>query len=61
MNMKVNYFNKNIVENHDHLMYLNNSMAECYDFCLSVAVTLENIADQAWYYDQKRAHICYDV
>lgn len=59
--MTVNYFNKNIVNNHDHLMYLNNSMAECYDFCLSVAVTLENIADQAWYYDQKKAHICYDV
>jgi len=36
-------------------------MAECYDFCLSVAEQFDNIADQAWWYDQKQGHICYDV
>ena len=57
----MNYFNTNIVNNHDRLMYLNNSMAECYDFCLSVAEQFDNVADQAWWADQKKGHICYDV
>jgi len=57
----MNYFNTNIIKNHDDHLYLNNSMAECYDFCLSVAEQFDNIADQAWWYDQKQGHICYDV
>jgi hypothetical protein len=59
--MSVNYFNTDIVRNHDQLMYLNNSMAECYDFCLGVAECVNNVVDQAWWYEQKKAHICYDV
>jgi hypothetical protein len=59
--MSVNYFNTDIVRNHDQLMYLNNSMAECYDFCLGVAECFDNIVDQTWWYEQKKAHICYDV
>ena len=57
----MNYFNTNIVRNHDDHMYLNNSMAETYDFCLGVATALDNIADQVWFYDQKKAHLCYDI
>ena len=56
-----NYFNQKIVERHDDHIYLNNSMAECYDYCLSVATVLDNVVDQAWYYDQKKSHLCYDV
>ena len=56
-----NYFNQNIIKNHDDHMDLNNSMAECYDYCLSVATVLDNIVDQAWYYEQKKGHLCYDV
>jgi hypothetical protein len=59
--MANNYFNDNIIENHDQLMYQNNSMAEVYDFCLGIATVLENDTDQAWYYEQKKSHICYDV
>jgi hypothetical protein len=57
----MNYFNTKIVERHDDHLYLNNSMAECYDFCLGVATQLDNIADQIWYSEQKKGHICYDV
>lgn len=57
----MNYFNQNIVQNHDDHMYLNNSMAECYDFCLGIATAFKNETDQAWYYDQKKGHLCYDV
>ena len=42
-------------------MYLNNSMAECYDFCVGMAEIFMNDSDIAWYTDQKRGHICYDV
>lgn len=57
----MNYFNTNIVQNHNDHMWLNNGMAECYDFCLSVAEYFKNPADIAWYYEQKKGHICYDV
>lgn len=56
-----NYFNKNIISNHEHLMYLNNSMAECYDFCLRVAEEFNNESDMYWWYEQKKGHLCYDV
>jgi hypothetical protein len=56
-----NYFNTKIVERHADHMWLNNSMAECYDFCLSVAECFDNAADCAWWYDQKKSHLCYDV
>jgi len=56
-----NYFNQNIIQNHDNLMYLNNSMAECYDFCLNVAEQFNNESDMSWWYDQKKGHLCYDV
>lgn len=59
--MSDNYFNTDIVNNHDQLMYLNNSMAECYDFCLGVSEVMESTSDQAWWADQKKGHICYDV
>lgn len=56
-----NYFNTDIVSNHEHLMYLNNSMAECYDFCQNVAEMLGNETDAAWWANMKKGHICYDV
>jgi hypothetical protein len=58
---QMNYFNTKIVERHDDHLYLNNSMAECYDFCLGVATHLDNIVDQVWYTEQKKGHLCYDV
>jgi len=36
-------------------------MAETYDFCIGLAELFMNDSDRAWYTDQKRAHICYDV
>jgi hypothetical protein len=57
----MDYFNTKIVERHDDHLYLNNSMAECYDFCLGIATKLDNIVDQVWYSEQKKGHICYDV
>ena len=57
----MNYFNTQIVARHDDHLYLNNSMAETYDFCIGLAELFMNDSDRAWYTDQKRAHICYDV
>lgn len=57
--MTGNYFNTHIVERHDDHIRLNNWMAEFYDFCSGLKHITE--ADRAWYVDQKRAHICYDV
>lgn len=59
--MSDNYFNTDIVNNHDQLMYLNNSMAECYDFCLQVAEQFDNEADKSWWYSMKKAHLCFDL
>jgi hypothetical protein len=62
--MTDNYFNTDIVRNHDDHLQLNNSMAETYDFCLGQSekyTTLFNDADRAWYADRKRSFICYDV
>ena len=56
-----NYFNTKIIERHHDHLYLNNSMAECYDFCLGIATAFCNEVDQVWYYEQKKSHICYDV
>lgn len=59
--MTENYFNTQIINRHDDHMYLNNSMAECYDFCLGVATALGNVVDQVWWSEQKKSHICYDI
>lgn len=56
-----NYFNTRIIERHDDHLYLNNSMAECYDFCLSVAECFDSEPDKVWWYSMKKAHICYDI
>lgn len=57
----MNYFNTSIVERHEDQIHLNNNMAECYDFCLSIAERLDNKSDVAWWYTQKKGHLCYDV
>jgi hypothetical protein len=62
--MQSNFFNTNIVRNHDINTELNNSMANTYDWCLGMAEKYSVLyadADRAWYADQKRGHICYDV
>ena len=56
-----NYFNTDIIARHNDHMYLNNSMAEVYDFCLSVAECFDSEPDKVWWYEQKKGHICYDV
>jgi hypothetical protein len=57
----MNYFNVDIIERHEDHIYLNNSMAECYDFCLRVAEQFDNEADKSWWYSMKKGHLCYDV
>ena len=57
--MTDNYFNTKIVERHDDHMRLNNWLAEFYDFCSGVSYISE--ADRAWYTEQKRYCLCYDV
>lgn len=59
--MSTNYFNTKIVDRHDDHMWLNNSMAECYDFCLNVATICDNEADAAWWYSMKKGHLCFDL
>lgn len=59
--MTENYFNTKIVERHDEHMWLNNSMAECYDFCLNVATICDNEVDAVWWYSMKKGHLCFDV
>lgn len=56
-----NYFNTQIIERHDDHMWLNNSMAECYDFCLRVAEQFDTESDKVWWYSMKKGHLCYDV
>lgn len=57
--MEFNYFNTRIIERHDEHMRLNNWMAEHFSFCLTLPWSTD--ADNAWNYDMKQAHICYDV
>jgi hypothetical protein len=62
--MKNNFFNTNIVRDHDLITELNNSMANTYDWCLGMAEKYQMLyadADRAWWSEQKRGHICYDV
>lgn len=56
-----NYFNTQIIERHDDHMWLNNSMAECYDFCQNIAEIVGNEIDAKWWYTMKKGHLCYDV
>jgi hypothetical protein len=58
--MTNNFFNQNIVQNHDLIMKLNNEMAEFYNFSLTLTCIMTD-ADVAWYEDQMKAHLCYDV
>jgi hypothetical protein len=56
--------NTDIIRNHAHNMYLNNRWAEDWDYCLGMAeryTDIYNDADRAWYADQKRSFLCYDV
>jgi hypothetical protein len=57
----MDYFNTSIIERHDDHMMLNNSMAECYDFCLSVAECFDEESDKIWWYSLKKGHLCFDV
>ena len=59
--MTDNYFNTDIISRHDDIMYLNNGMVEVYDYCLSVAECFDSESDKIWWYEQKKAHMCYDV
>ena len=56
-----NYFNTDIIERHNDHMYLNNGMAECYDFLIGVAECFDSESDKVWWQQQKKGHICYDV
>lgn len=54
-----NYFNHDIVRNHENIMSLNNSMSEFYNFCLSLSINTET--DNVWYYEHKQFTLCYDL
>jgi hypothetical protein len=56
----VNYFNHNIINNHDHRVQLLNEMAEFANFCLSLTTILSD-SDVVWYEEMKKSNICYDV
>ena len=58
--MTDNYFNSDIVNNHDHRVKLLNEMAEFATFSLSLTSILSP-ADNVWFYEMKRSNICYDV
>lgn len=59
--MTDNYFNTNIIANHDHIMWLNNGMTETYDFCLSIAERFDSESDKIWWQQQKKTCLCYDI
>jgi len=56
-----NYFNTKIIERHEDHMHLNNSMAECYDFCLQIAEQFDSESDKAWWASMKKGHLCFDL
>ena len=56
----MDYFNSNIVNNHEHRIELLNGMAEFATFCLSLSV-LNTDSDNVWYEEMKKSNICYDV
>lgn len=55
-----NYFNTKIIERHEDHLDLNNVMAEFSSFMLSLEGILTE-PDKAWWADQKKSFICYDV
>jgi hypothetical protein len=56
----MNYFNQNIISNHEHRLQLLNEMAEFANFCLSLT-TIMSESDKVWYDEMKKSNICYDV
>ena len=58
--LTLNYFNTNIVHNHEHRLTLLNEMAEFANFCLSLT-TIMSESDKVWYDEMKKSNICYDV
>lgn len=55
----MDYFNTNIIQNHDHRVQLLNEMAEFANFCLSLTI-INSESDKVWYHEMKRSNICYD-
>lgn len=56
----MNYFNQNIVSNHEHRLTLLNEMAEFASFMMSLTCILSE-SDKVWYDEMKKSNICYDV
>lgn len=57
--MTDNYFNTDIINNHDSIMMLNNWMAEHWDFCMTMPWNTDEENDEL--YDLKKSYLCYDV
>ena len=55
----MNYFNTDIIRNHDYIKSLNDSMLDHYNFLLGLDIL--NDADRAWNEEQFAIHLCYDV
>jgi hypothetical protein len=58
--MTDNYFNHNIVNNHDNRIELLNSMAEFATFMMSLTAIVSD-TDMVWYDEMKKSNICYDL
>ena len=56
----MNYFNTNIVRNHEHRLQLLNEMAEFANFMMSMTSIVSD-TDMVWYDEMKKSNICYDV
>lgn len=55
-----NYFNQNIISNHEHRVQLLNEMAEFANFMMSLTCIVSD-TDMVWYDEMKKSNICYDV
>ena len=57
--MTDNYFNTDIIRNHDHLMTLNGWMVEHWNFCMTFEWNSDEVNDEL--HDLKQSYLCYDV
>jgi hypothetical protein len=53
------FFNTNIIKNHDDIMMLNSWMVEHWDYCMSLPWNTQEQNDEL--YDLKKSYLCYDV
>ena len=55
----MNYFNTNIIRNHDDIMTLNNWQVDFFNMMLGF--TWLNDSERDMYEEEKKTYLCYDV